>query len=202
MTGAEDDPLARARMLASTDDARVLYDHWASTYDDDVFDRMGVTGSRRVAELFAEHVPDRETPVIDIGCGTGVVGRHLAHAGFRDLTGIDLSPGMLAVAHRHGIYGELIEADLDAPPELDRRFGGSVSAGTFTTGHVTAAAIPGVLALHRPGATISWSVAPTLWPTCATALTDARVDIMFSRDEPIRPGTDDRSQMIVGVLPG
>ena len=201
MSGArrEHDPIERARALTSADDARAHYDDWAERYDTDVFDTMGVIGSRRIADLLAEHLPDRSTPVLDLGCGTGVVGEHLAAHGFTALTGVDLSPAMLAIAHRRAVYSALVEADLDEPPAFDERFGASVSAGTFTTGHVTADAVPRLLDLHRPGAAIVWSVAPAFWASFESALRDASVRIVSSALEPIRAEGDDRSHMVVGV---
>ena len=195
-----DDPLLRARSLRSVEEARRHYDEWAERYDHDVFERAGVTGSTQVADLLAEHVPDRTTPVVDLGCGTGAVGIRLAEHGFTDITGLDLSPAMLSVAERTGAYRHLAECDLTQPLDIDARFGAAVSAGTFTTGHVTADAVPRVLTLLRPGATLVWAIAPTLWPGFERALTDARVDIRSSDTSPIRRDTDDRSHIVVAHL--
>ena len=109
MPGTSDaNPLERARRSESADDAKALYEEWAERYDADVFDTMGVTGSRRIADLLAEHVDDRRTSVLDLGCGTGEVGRHLADHGFDTLTGIDFSPAMLVVARRRHVYRRLV----------------------------------------------------------------------------------------------
>lgn len=199
MTG--DNPLERARRSESAEDARALYEEWAEQYDDDVFETMGVTGSRRIADLLAEHVTERRTSVLDLGCGTGVVGRHLVAHGFGSLTGVDFSPAMLAVARRRDIYRQLVEGDLRDPPPFAARFGASVSAGTFTTGHVTADAVPGLLALHSPGATLAWAIAPTFWRDFESALRTASVEILTSDLEPIRRDHDDRSRMVVAQLP-
>ena len=201
MSKSGGNPLERARRSQSAEDAKALYEEWAEHYDTDVFDTMGVTGSRRIADLLAEHVSDRSTSVLDLGCGTGVVGQHLADHGFDALTGIDFSPAMLAVARRTHVYRHLVEGDLAEPPPFPERFGASVSAGTFTTGHVEADAVPGLLALHAPGATIAWSVAPSFWPDFASALRTASVEIQASDLEPIRRDRDDRSHMVVARLP-
>ena len=198
-TGSDGDPLQRARGLTSASEAKALYEEWAERYDTDVFDTIGVTGSRRVADLLAERVPDRSTPIVDLGCGTGVVGEHLAAHGFTTLTGIDFSSAMLAVARRRGGYGDLVEGDLNEPPSFAARFGASVSAGTFTTGHVTAAAVPRVLDLLEPGATLVWSVAPAFWSEFDAALRHHGVRVLRSEAEPIRRDGDDRSHMVVGV---
>jgi SAM-dependent methyltransferase len=194
------EPLDRARSLESVDAARALYDDWAERYDADVFEQARVIGSDRIADLLAEHLDDRSTPIVDLGCGTGAVGRRLAQHGFTDLTGIDLSPGMLAVAERTGAYHTLIEADLNQPVDVVRRFGASVSAGTFTTGHVPAVSARHLLAMLLPAATIAWVVAPTLWPDFESTLTEAGVEIHSGDAEPIRAGAADLSHMLIGGL--
>ncbi len=195
-------PLERARRLPSPEAAKALYEEWAERYDADVFDTMGVTGSRRVADLLAEHVPDRSMPVLDLGCGTGAVGQHLAEHGFTSLTGVDFSPAMLAVAQRRSHYRRLVEGDLNEPPAFTERFAASVSAGTFTTGHVTADAVRRLVDLHARGATIVWSVAPSFWRDFDAALRAASVEILTSASEPIRRdgAAHDRSHMVVGVV--
>jgi predicted TPR repeat methyltransferase len=59
--------------------------------------------------------------VIDLGCGTGLVGVALGDRP-EHLTGIDLSPGMLGVAERRGCYHRLVPGEVVAtlttePPE-------------------------------------------------------------------------------------
>jgi len=51
-------------------------------------------------------------PVLDLGCGTGLVGVVLDDLPVGPMTGVDLSPGMLAEAGRKGIYAELIDSDI------------------------------------------------------------------------------------------
>jgi len=50
----------------------------------------------------------------DLGCGTGRTGAWLRAHGVSRLDGIDLTPEMLALARRRGIYDELREADVAA----------------------------------------------------------------------------------------
>ena len=60
MTSA--DRVARAALVPceTPDDAVRLYDSWAADYDHDVFEVMGFTGTERIADLLAAHVPDRD----------------------------------------------------------------------------------------------------------------------------------------------
>jgi predicted TPR repeat methyltransferase len=72
------DPIAKARSLASVEESAALYREWAATYDRDVFDTLGFTGSDRIADLLASYMTTRSTELIDLGCGTGAVGVRLA----------------------------------------------------------------------------------------------------------------------------
>ena len=49
--------------------------------------------------------------VIDLGCGTGLVGKALASAGTQ-ITGVDLSARMLEIAERQGTYAKLEKGEL------------------------------------------------------------------------------------------
>jgi predicted TPR repeat methyltransferase len=52
-------------------------------------------------------------PVLDLGCGTGLLGLVLADLPIGPLTGVDLSPRMLAQARSKGLYANLQQADLE-----------------------------------------------------------------------------------------
>ena len=117
MTSA--DRVTRARSMQTPDDAVRLYDSWAADYDHDVFEVMGFIGTDRIADLLAAHAPDRDQPVIDLGCGTGAAGVRLAHHGFGSIDGVDISPAMLDVAAQLGVYRHLFTADLTQPLTID-----------------------------------------------------------------------------------
>jgi predicted TPR repeat methyltransferase len=51
--------------------------------------------------------------VLDLGCGTGLVGLILSDLPIGPLTGVDLSAAMLAQARGKGVYDRLIEADIE-----------------------------------------------------------------------------------------
>ncbi len=197
---SDDDHLARARSLGSVEDAAALYREWAADYDRDVFERSQVIGSARIADLLADLVPDRDTRVVDLGCGTGAVGVRLAEHGFRRIVGYDLSPEMLQLAVEKRVYEGLVVVDLNDPtiPECEPDvIGASVSAGTFTHGHVGADAVPHLVRLLAPGSAIAWVVASPLWPDIRDALEHASVTILSADLEPIRRGADDLAHMVL-----
>ena len=196
------DSVARARSLSSVEEAAELYGEWSSTYDDDVFGRLGVTGSARIAELLAGMLADRSQPVVDLGCGTGAVGRRLNELGVTTLDGLDISPEMLAVAAATGAYRRVTVADLNDPPTaLNRSYAAAISAGTFTSGHVGPAAVPRLLQLLRPGGVIAWVIASTVWPGFEPVLTTNDVEVLHHAIEPIRRGGPPEAVMFVARTP-
>jgi predicted TPR repeat methyltransferase len=195
------DPVERARGLAGVDAAAELYREWAPTYDDDVFGRLGFIGSARIAELLAGALPDRDQPVVDLGCGTGAVGRRLVELGVTTVDGIDLSPAMIELAERTGAYRRLTVGDLHAlPGELNARYAASVSAGTFTSGHVGADAVPRLIELLRPDGLIAWVIAVSVWPGFEPVLAATRLEVLHDAVEPIRRGGAPEAVMLVARI--
>ena len=73
--------------------------------------------------------------------------------------GADLSPEMLAVAARKGVYRDLIEGSvLDGLTVADGAYAGVVSSGTFTNGHVGPDALDELLRLAQQGAQFALSI--------------------------------------------
>jgi SAM-dependent methyltransferase len=200
--GDAGDPVARARALAGTDEAAALYRAWAGTYDDDVFGRLEFTGSARIAELLIEHLPSPAAPVLDLGCGTGAVGRRLADLGATEVDGVDLSPEMLELARRTGAYRHLAVRDLTAPDlDLGGPYGATVSAGTFTSGHVGPSAVPAMLAAVEPGGVIAWVIAAPVWPGFDAALGPSGLAVLHRAVEPIRRDGPPEAVMYVARTP-
>lgn len=148
-----DDPdLDDAYNLTGPEGSRRLYRTWASTYDSEFASERMYLLPAKVAEVFAGHASEDDAPVLDVGAGTGLVAEALWGHGSWPMDGLDISPEMLAVARERGLYGELLEVDLTQPNTLRRgRWGGLVSAGTFTHGHLGAEVLVALLDLVRPG---------------------------------------------------
>lgn len=124
------DPLATHQLAAlrgsapdraSDEYVRRHFDGFASSFDE-VLGWLDYRAPTLVAEAVARRAEGRDpfADVVDLGCGTGLCGpvvrQHCAR-----LTGVDLSPGMLAEARRRDVYDYLVEAELvsflrDVPP--------------------------------------------------------------------------------------
>jgi predicted TPR repeat methyltransferase len=94
------------------------YDEWAESYDHDL-----TSWSYQAPAVVAETVVTRHPgarSVLDVGCGTGLVGRALRSRGFAgELFGLDISQASLAIAEESGVYAWLDQADLQQRLPVD-----------------------------------------------------------------------------------
>ena len=119
--------LRRAYALSSDEESQRLYRDWAATYDDTMLHGLHYQSPRLVADRLAALIAARDSAVLDIGCGTGLVGRELAARGFSVIDGIYISPEMMAVARQKGGYRDLVSADLHARlPLADASYSGAI----------------------------------------------------------------------------
>jgi predicted TPR repeat methyltransferase len=89
-----------------------LFDSYAGDYDQHLATTLQYRVPQALCALFVEQILEAgELDVLDLGCGTGLSGAALRGLA-RQLTGIDLSPRMLAHARERGLYDCLIEGDI------------------------------------------------------------------------------------------
>ena len=162
-SGGHDGHLGAVYDARAPEEVAAVYDAWASTYDAE----MAKAGYRHPAvglALLARHLPRGAGPVLDAGCGTGLLGDWLGILGFAPVEGLDLSPGMLEVARRKGSYARLHNLALGRElPFETGQFAGVISTGVFTTGHVGAEGLPELIRITQPGGVIVLTVKTTLW---------------------------------------
>jgi predicted TPR repeat methyltransferase len=95
---------------------RALFDQYAPKFNKTLLNDLDYRGPdillRAVLEACrAQRRPAHFRCAIDLGCGTGLAGVQFASL-IDDLTGIDLSAGMVALAKKTGAYGRLDVADM------------------------------------------------------------------------------------------
>jgi predicted TPR repeat methyltransferase len=92
-----------------------LFDDYAPRFDTHLTRNLGYRAPALIVDaLDAAAAGRRFASVLDLGCGTGLMGEALRDRVDR-LTGVDLSPGMIAKARERGIYDELVVGDAIAP---------------------------------------------------------------------------------------
>ena len=94
------------------------YDQWAKGYDEDL-SSWSYQAPAVVADTVASRHPGAGS-VLDVGCGTGLVGRALRDRGFAGkILGLDISQASLDIAQQGGAYDSVEQADLQQRLPLD-----------------------------------------------------------------------------------
>lgn len=143
--------LERLYGATDLDQLRAEYDRIASAYDRDVVDGMDYRSSKALTAT-VRRLLRADARILDAGVGTGELGTALATAGFTHLDGLDLSPGMLEVAARKGVYRDLREGRLGEPLVYETdAYDAVVSSGVLTVGHAPAESLDELVRVTRSG---------------------------------------------------
>ena len=154
----------KLRSATSTAEIMNAYREWADTYDKDLIDTMGYVAPALASEALERYVEDRHKPILDVGCGTGIVGDILHRHGYRIIDGLDYSKDMLSKASEKGVYRELLQADLTKETEIPtHRYEAIISVGTFTIGHVGPDAFRELIRITNPNGYICVTVRMEAW---------------------------------------
>ncbi len=141
------------------------YNSWAKNYDEDLNNDFGWLGPALALEACQQYIP-KDARILDAGAGTGLVGKMLHDAGYRNLTAIDMSPGMLQEARSKGVYRNLhrmvLGEKLDFP---DNSFDAVLSIGVLTLGHAPARSLYEMARVAKPNGFVIFTLRPDLYET-------------------------------------
>ncbi|KAF4976649.1 hypothetical protein FZEAL_6711 [Fusarium zealandicum] len=158
--------LERSLNSSSVAETLATYDKWAKNYNDDV-DKEQYVAPQSASDYVVKYLGTRDiasVKILDAGCGTGLVGQHLAKRGAKQVQGIDLSPGMLEVARQTRVYQSLSVADLSQRLDLpDHSYDVVVCVGTMTQGHVGPEAFDELVRVVKTGGIIVSTVRESVW---------------------------------------
>jgi predicted TPR repeat methyltransferase len=124
-------------MMTADESTLNIYDDWAPTYERTMLTDYGYVAPRIAVDFLLGVCPDRASRVLDLGCGTGLVGDELSNRGYSNFDGIDIAPNMLAEARSKKVYGELLNGDMTGVLDLGGRiYDAAIGVGCFGNGHV------------------------------------------------------------------
>jgi predicted TPR repeat methyltransferase len=120
-------------------DKRLVYDNWASSYDEYV-KSLNYTGPKEIVNkliTYLENTNEKQN-ILDFGSGTGLVGEELIKHNFNILLdGIDVSDKMIEIAESKKIYNNIYNINLHTKDfKQDTKYNFIVSSGVFLEGHV------------------------------------------------------------------
>lgn len=167
-----------------TSDSREVadrYDEWAQCYDDDLAS-WSYQAPTVVAEIVAARHPEAGS-VLDVGCGTGLVGRALRSGGFTGhLHGLDISRASLEIARQGGAYDTLDQADLQQRLAVnDDSVDAVVCVGVMTYLPEVEAVWRQFARVVRPGGLVVATQREDLWHTrgCEAVVKRLQVDAVW-----------------------
>lgn len=143
--------LDQAYRARSPDGTRDLYDAWSETYEAELT-QNGYAAPGRCAAALAAHLGDRDAPILDFGCGTGLSGLALRAEGFTTVDGLDLSARMLEAAKDKGVYRQLRQAEPGAGPDhAEGEYAAVTAVGVIGVGAAPLSTIDALMARLAPG---------------------------------------------------
>lgn len=133
------------------------YDNWAMSYEWDLLD-MGYRLHEVATAILLENIENKRSSdchIIDIGCGTGFVGRSLRKNGFNGVIhGIDENESMLRNAERKDAYDDLFWQHLTPDAKIDVnedvKYDGLACIASFGVEHIHPNMLPMFLGKVKP----------------------------------------------------
>ena len=118
-------------------DPELHYDNWADSYDKELLEDYGYCAHEIGAKALAETQIPFDSPILDVGCGTGLAGVELSRFGYTKIDGLDVSAGMLERARNQSTYRQLFQKRIgvDNLSELPS-YKGILCVGSFGLGHM------------------------------------------------------------------
>ena len=113
-----------------------VYQNWADQYDKDNDDLLGTVSQPNSVDLFKSYSNNTNIEIVDIGCGTGLVGKFLQNKGYLYYDGLDISEEMLEIAKSRGYRHLSIGSLQNKLPYGNDSYDAVFCVGVFTHGHV------------------------------------------------------------------
>ena len=135
-----------------------VYRDWAKKYDYDNDHVLGTVSQPKSVNLLSTRLKDKTAKIIDVGCGTGLVGEELKAKDFIYFDGLDISKDMLSIAKSRG-YRNLFLGSLNKQlPVLDDAYDAAMCIGVFTHGHVSSDRFNELCRIVKPGGYVCFTI--------------------------------------------
>ena len=113
------------------------YDLWAKQYEKELLEDYGYCAHIIGSKAFSTYELRKSCKIIDIGCGTGLVGEELKSSGFLNIWGLDVSSKMIAIAKKKQIYREFYQKKIEnLEGIISKPFEALICVGSFGLGHI------------------------------------------------------------------
>ena len=125
-----------------------------------MIEEHGYAGPAVAVKLFAQKLKEfgysNDARIVDLGCGTGLVGEQLWKHGYKNIDGVDLTPKFLELAKAKGIYSSLTQGIMGSPQckELGIeacQYDAAICVGVLSIAHVPKEGLDDLVHVVKPG---------------------------------------------------
>ena len=142
--------LAKVSCHGSKVDSQTLYDQWAGSYNTELINEYGYIAPLITVDRLKDFHLDQDIDIIDVGCGTGLVGLELHKLGYTNIDGYDISQEMLKAAKKTKIYKNLKQVNLNLDSFSPRKtYDLLICVGSFGYGALSPKAFINLLKLVK-----------------------------------------------------
>jgi len=135
------------------------YQDWTDNnkYNKDMVD-WNYTAPQETVSVLKKYALDKNSKILDAGCGTGLVGIELKKYDYSNIEGVDFSQSMLDLVPKN-IYKKIEKIDLNKPLKFKNNIYDIVMCvGTFTYGHVKTHALDEIIRITKNKGLICFTV--------------------------------------------
>ena len=145
--------------IKTSEELLKYYQNWTNNnkYNKDMID-WNYTAPQETASILKKYALNKNSKILDAGCGTGLVGIELKKYGYLNIDGVDFSQDMLDLVPR-GIYKIIEKVDLNKLLKFkNNTYDVVMCVGTFTYGHVMPKALDELIRITKNKGLICFTI--------------------------------------------
>lgn len=142
------------------DDIDQFYDTYAEKYEY-ICLQAGINDHLKISESIVKYSKDSNVDILDIGAGTGLVGKTLYEKGFRNFFGVDASDSMVKILNKVPAYKLALKVFVgkdELPKDFYEGFDFAVGSAIFCRNHVGKEAFEVFYKVLKPGGYMIFTV--------------------------------------------
>ena len=145
--------------LKTPEELLKYYQDWTNNnkYNKDMVD-WNYTAPQETTSVLKKYALNKNSKILDAGCGTGLVGIELKKYGYLNIDGVDFSQDMLDLVPQ-GIYKKIEKVDLNKLLKFkNNTYDVVMCVGTFTYGHVMPKALDELIRITKNKGLICFTI--------------------------------------------
>ncbi|KAH7986197.1 hypothetical protein HPB52_025138 [Rhipicephalus sanguineus] len=143
----------------SAEETRAIYNSWAPNYEEDMALQKYKAPSIMAQFINQELHIKKDAVILDVGCGTGLLGVQLKNLGYNYIDALDYSEEMMSEAKKKNIYKSHFLEKVFKNNKLtlkDAEYDVVALCGCLMPGHIMPDALPEVARLVKPNGRLMW----------------------------------------------